>query len=377
MSLYDDRTRENLQEEALEDLRKKAAELPESDKVDASEGSFIYMALAKQAVRLEEAYSDLDEMNDNMLVDTQDIDHLIDSGVECGVPINEGTAAIVVVDLNRQCEIGDEFTAIDSDYNYIATKLVSIIDNEDGSKTYRYYMEADEDGVDPGRYRGEVEPVDFLDGFENGAVVNVHESGTDQEEKEEYRERRLNSFNLKACAGNRDYYITTIGELQGVGGVKVERRQLNQSYIPCYIQAADYGVPTAELLAYVKETMDPVGNEGEGNGLCPLGHVLQVNPVDGVTIDVAARFTFDEGYSFASLSTAIREAVEGYIAEQGATWQDSSSIIIRRSMVEAKILTVTGVLDVQDPTLNGDEENITTTAYEVPVLGTITEVDDG
>lgn len=377
MSLYDDRTFENLQAEALEDLQEKIDELPENEKVDASEGSLLYMAIAKQAVRLEEAYADLDEMNDNMLVDTQDIDHLIDSGVECGVPINEGTAAIVVVDLNCECEIGDEFTAIDSDYNYIATELVTVITNTDGSKTYRYYMEADEEGIDPGRYRGEVEPVDFLDGFEDGAVVNVQTAGTEQEDEEEYRERRLNSFNLKACAGNRDYYINTIGELSGVGGVKVKRRLYGQSYIPCYIQADDYGVPSAELLAAIKEEMDPEGFEGEGNGLCPLGHKLQVNGVTGVTIDVAASFTFDEGYNFSMLQTAIEEAITEYIAQQAATWQESSSIVIRRAMVEAKILTVTGVLDVANLTLNEDDENITTTEYEVPILGEVTEVSDG
>jgi hypothetical protein len=36
MSLYDDRTFENLQAEALEDLQEKIDELPENEKVDAS-----------------------------------------------------------------------------------------------------------------------------------------------------------------------------------------------------------------------------------------------------------------------------------------------------------------------------------------------------
>ena len=59
MSLYADKTFENLQAEALADLRDKIDELPENQRVDASEGSFLSMAVAKQAVRLEEAYQDL------------------------------------------------------------------------------------------------------------------------------------------------------------------------------------------------------------------------------------------------------------------------------------------------------------------------------
>lgn len=377
MSLYSDKTFENIQKEALQDINNKIDELPANQRVDASEGSLIYMAIAKMAVRLEEAYQDLDEMNDNMLVDTQDLEHLIDSGAECGIPIKEGTQAIVLVDLNCPCEIGDEFSAIDSDYKYLALELVSVIDNEDGTQTYRYKMEADDDGIDPGSYRGEVEPEDYLDGFEEGRVISLVTAGTEQEDEETYRERRLNSFTSKACAGNYDYYKDTIGAITGVGGVKVVRRQQNQSFIPCYIQASDYGVPSAELLSEIKEIMDPTGNEGEGMGLCPFGHVLQVNGVSGVEINVAASLVFDDGYNFSMLKTALEEAVGEYIISLAEDWEDSGSIIVRKAVVESKLLSVTGVIDIDNVTLNGGDENITTTAYQIPILGTLTEVSDG
>ena len=66
-----------------------------------------------------------------------------------------------------------------------------------------------------------------------------------------------------------------------------------------------------------------------------------------------------------------------YITEQAKTWQDSSSIVVRVSAVEQKLLSVTGVLDVADVQLNGGNENITTTTYQVPVMGTVTEASDG
>ena len=40
MSLYADKTFENIQAEALEDIRNRIEELPENQRVDASEGSF-------------------------------------------------------------------------------------------------------------------------------------------------------------------------------------------------------------------------------------------------------------------------------------------------------------------------------------------------
>lgn len=373
MSLYDDRTYENIMAELLEDFNDKNSQLPESHRVDASEGSLIWMALSKVAIRLEEAYADLDAVNDNMLVDTQDLEHLMETGVECGVPINEGTDAVVIAELNCECEEGDEFSAIDSDYNYIATELIEIIDNEDGSKTYRYLMQSDDDGVEPGSYRGEIEPEDYLEGFETGRITGVQTPGTEQEDEDEYRERRLLAGQSKACAGNRDYYMDTIGGLTGVGGVKVERRQYNNVTIPCYIQASDYGVPSESLIDEINEIMNPSGLEGEGMGLCPFGHILDIHPVEGVSINVSAAFTFDEGYSFAMLETAMRTAVSEYIAELAAEWKDSSSIVVRRAVVESKLLGITGIIDIADVTLNGDEENVTTTTHQVPILGTITE----
>lgn len=374
MSLYEDKTFENIMGEMLEEYNDKSSQLPESQRVEATQGSLIWLSLAKPAVRFEEAYADLDEVNDNMLVDTQDLDHLIDSGAECGNPINEGTEAVVIADLNCECEIGDEFSAIDSDYNYIATELVEIIDNEDGSKTYRYYMMADDDGIDQGNYRGEIEPEDYLEGFEAGRVVGVKEPGTEQEEEEAYRERRIESAQSKTCAGNRAYYIDELGKISGVGGVKIARRTYGSMTIPCYIQAADYGVPSDALIAEINEEANPEGYEGEGQGICPFGHILDINPVEGVQIDVSASFTFDEGYTFAMLQTAMAEAVGAYITEQAQTWEESSSIVIRRAMVESKLLAITGIIDIADVTLNGDEENVTTTEYQVPVLGTISEV---
>ena len=378
MSLYDDRTFENLQAEALEDLRNKIEELPENQRVDASEGSLLYLAVAKQAVRLEEAYQDLEALNENMLVDTQDLEHLIDSGAECGVPIREGTAAIVLAELDCPCEIGDEFSAIDSEYNYRAIELVEVIsreaedEDEEPVTIYRYKMEATDEGIEPGSYRGEIEPDDYLKDFEEGRIVSCVTPGTEQEDEDVYRERRLNSFTSKACAGNRDYYLDTIGALAGVGGVKVERRKVTQTVIPCYIQASDYGVPSAELLASIKDIMDPDGYEGEGAGLCPLGHILDLHPVEGIEINVSASFVFDEGYTFPMLKNAMREVIQKYITELAREWQNQSIIVVRRAMVESKILSVKGVLDISDLTLNGGEDNITTTAYQVPIFGTIT-----
>ena len=376
MSLYEDRTFENLQAEALEDLNEKMAELPENQRVDASEGSFIYTAISKVARWLEEAYSDLDALNDNMLVDTQDFDHLVDSGAECGVPLIEGTPAVVIAYLNCQCEIGDVFSAVDSDYDYIAVLYIGSEEIE-GETVYKYRLEADEEGLDPGNYRGDIEPEDYLEGFESGTIVSTYKAGTEDEDEDEYRERRIQAFESQACAGNYDYYKETVGNISGVGGVKVVRRVTGQHHIDCYVQAADYGVPTSGLLDTVKETMDPSDHEGEGVGLCPFGHVLHVYGVTSTTINVTADFTYEDGYSIENTRTAMQTAAGQYVTSLASSWQDSDSLLVRRARVEAKLIEVTGIADVQNLRLNGTDSNITLESTVVPVMGTVAEEQHG
>ena len=82
-------------------------EIPDGYSKD--EGSLIYNAVSLMAARLEEAYENLEEVNANMMVDTQDLEHLIASGAEAGVPIKEATCATFKAKFNIAVEIGDAF----------------------------------------------------------------------------------------------------------------------------------------------------------------------------------------------------------------------------------------------------------------------------
>lgn len=370
--MFEDRTFENLQEEMREE--------------STLEGVLIETAIAKQAVRLEEAYADLDAINENMLVDTQDRDHLIDSGAECGLPILDGTPASVRGLLNCECEAGTEFTAIDADVNFTVIQELDPITIDD-VLWYRYEMEADENGVEPGDYRGDIEPIDEVDGFEEGYIDATITPGTEDEETEDYRERRLNAFQSQACAGNREYYHDTIENNFSVMGVKSARRVPNatetasDSAVNIFVQGPDGGVASASLLAEIAEAMDPDGSAGEGLGLNPFGSVLNIQSVAASNIAVTATFTFDEGYTFAGLKSTIEAAVDGYFAELRETWgedynelwETKSGEIVRISHIEAAILGVEGVLDITATTINGEESNLTLGVVEIPVLSGVSE----
>ncbi len=367
MSRYEDRTFENLQKEMLDDIA-------EEVDADVSEGSFIATAIAKQAVRLEDAYTQLDYINDNMMVDTMDRDHLQESGAEAGLLIGEGTEAVVTGYLNTKCEIGDEFTAIDSEYNYIATEYLGTGVLQ-GATIYNYNFEAEDVGKSPGTYIGDIEPVDQLDGFEYGKITALVTKGEDEEDTEDYRERRLNWQTERACAGNRAYYREVILSLDGVGGVKLPRRIDGEEYITCYVQASDYGVVSGELLKTLKEEIDPEASEGAGYGLAPIGHKVKVQSVTAVDCAVTAKIEYTSGKSYEDVSDAIDQAIRAYILKICEGWQETDAAIIRISGIESALLAVENILDVSEVTINGDASNLQVGPYQIPKYKSFTEAE--
>lgn len=351
------------------------------------EGSMIDVAVAKVALRLEEAYADLDAVNENMLVDTQDRDHLIDSGAECGLPLKEGVPASVRGVLNCECEIGTEFTAVDSEHNFTVTDFLGTIVIDDVT-WYRYEMEADESGVEPGEYRGDIEPLDDVQGFEEGYIDTTISAGTEDEDTEDYRDRRLNAFTSQACAGNREYYHDIIlDNVSGVTGVKSARRTIVEgetgfdSSVGIWVQGAGYGPASSSLIQEIEDLMDPDDMEGEGMGLNPFGSVLTIQSVDAKSIAVTATIVCDEGYTFDGLKSEIEAAVDGYLAtiregwgeNYNERWELSAGDIVRVARVEAAILTVEGVLDISDVTINGEEANLALENTEIPILTGVNE----
>ena len=49
----------------------------------------------------------------------------------------------------------------------------------------------------------------------------------------------------------------------------------------------------------------------------------------------------------------------------------SNNLVVRISRLEARILDVNGILDIQNTTLNGSPNNLQLTEYEIPTFGGI------
>ena len=333
--------------------------------VRTDEGSLAWNACAKIAEKLEEVYGDMDAINDNILPDTQDLEHLIRYAEERGLEYHYATAPVVKGVFAQEIEIGERFTC--GDYSYIVTELLS---------GYDYKLECETEGTEANATLGELEPIDYIDDYQGGTITQILIDGTDDEDEEVFRQRIFDSFKSVAFGGNKADYRSYINNIDGVGGCKPKRRVDGETFIHIPIITESFGVPSAELVDEVQTIVDPLQNQGEGDGLAPIDHQVVIEAVEAVNVSVSATITFDVGYSAETSKSLVENAVEDYISSLRRTWEanELEDMYVRLSKIDASILTVEGVLDVTGTKINGKAENLVLNYKQIPMLGGVTIV---
>lgn len=349
--MFEDRTYENIMAEMM-------AEMP--DDINTEEGSLIFNACVKQALKLEEAYLSMAYVYDNMLPDTQDEEHLIRYALERGVQIKEATKAILLGEFMQEIDIGTRFTLNDMDY-------VAIERIED----YKYKLECEEEGIVGNTSFGEIDPVDYVEDWQGGSITKVLIPGQNQEDIEVFRKRVFDTFSTKAFGGNKEEYLQYFHELDGIGGVKVRRRATDGVFIYAYIIDSDFNVPSEKMVKEVQSGIDPETSHGEGEGFAPIGHQVQVIPVNGIPINIETSITFDTGYTYADMESYIFREIDTYFKELASTWESVPMLTVRISQLESKILSIKGVIDISDTKLNGKESNVILGEFDIPVRGNV------
>lgn len=355
--MYEDKTFENIMEDMMEEV--------EGEDFDKSEGSLIWNACAKMAAQLEEAYEAIANTYDNIMVDTMDIEHLITFGTELGIPVIEATTAVFKLETNCEFDIGESFEHTEQDLTYT---IIEVIDADN----YIYKVECDEPGSEPNKYLGEVEPEEYKEEFETGELTLLLTAGTDEEDEEHYRERLMNTWETRSFAGNRNYYVERVNEIDGVGAVKAYRIVSGQNTVRLMILDSGYNEPTQELLASVQEEVDPTTSPANGDGMAPIGARVLVQGASTETISVEGTIELTPDTEFEDIESMLEAAVDDYFYTLASKWEESNGQVVRRAQVEVRVAAVEGVIDVTSITLNGSAANITLDADTIAKRGVIT-----
>ena len=69
------------------------------------------------------------------------------------------------------------------------------------------------------------------------------------------------------------------------------------------------------------------------------------------------------------MKETVENAVSEYLLSLRKSWESNDYTVVRISQLEAAILALEGVVDIDNTTLNGSVNNLILTKYQIPVFG--------
>lgn len=328
--------------------------------IDKREGSIIYDALAPAAVELAQTYIEMDVILNESFADTASREYLIKRAAERGLEPEEATFAVCKGIFNIDISVGDRFSC--GDYNYVASEKIT---------TGSWKLTCEAAGSSINGNLGTLIPIDYIDGLETAELTEVLIPGEDEEETEDFRNRYYSTLSTKSFGGNKADYKEKVITIAGVGGVKVYPVWNSGGTVKLVIINSDYAKASAILVDKVQSVVDPVVNQGAGEGLAPIGHVVTVDTVMEIKIDISFIIAYQEGYAFQDVKSYIIDMVDTYFLELCKTWADNDNLVIRISQLESRLLNVPGILDVTGTIINEETANLSLDRDAIPVRGSV------
>lgn len=338
------------------------------DTMDKREGSIIYDALSPAALEIKLMYTELDQLMDDCFADTASRGYLIRRAAERGLypkPAAFSSLRAVCVPASVDVPIGSRFTL--NDLSYAVSEKLS--DDE-------YKITCEEIGTVGNKYFGEMAAVDYIQGLESFSIVELLVPGEDEEDTEVFRKRYLESFDSRAYGGNVEDYIQKTNLIAGVGATKVTPVWNGGGTVLLTIIDSSFNAAGEALIEQVQQQIDPRG-DGSGSGIAPIGHIVTVNTAEEVRIDVGFDLVFDDGYTFDRVKARIGEVIDDYLLELRSEWYSHDNSSVRIAQIESRIMSVEGVVDIQNTRLNGADGNLILTKYQIPVPGVISDGQGG
>ena len=211
---------------------------------------------------------------------------------------------------------------------------------------------------------------EYIYGLKTANITEIAIYGENDEDTESLRSRYFGSFEEKAYGGNKKDYQDKTLAISGIGAVKVSPVWNGAGTVKLTILSSVFGKASNTLIENVQNIFDPNKN-GMGDGIAPIGHIVTVDTVTEVAVNINATITYDNGYNWATCREQINAAVEKYLLSLRKEWSDSTELVVRIAQIDAAMLSVQGVIDVTGTTVNSKAQNLTLTDFEIPILGVI------
>lgn len=352
--MYEDQTYENILARALSKV---------ATNVDKREGSLIMNAIAPVSAEHANIYILLDSIIRNGYVDTSTIrEYVVYRCRERGINPYEATQAVLKGKFNMSIPLGSRFNH--NELNYTVKAFM-----EEAEGYYYYQMECETAGEVGNKSFGELTSIEYINKDLEGELIELLIPAENEESIESLKKRYNSSFEGTAFGGNKQYYKDKTKALDGVGGCIVTPVWNGGGTVKLTIIDSEFNKATPTLVESVQNQIDPYPR-GMGNGIAPIGHTVTVTTPEELTVNISVKITFTDGYSWNQIKANVISTLEEYFLELREGWE-SGNLVVRISQVENRILSVNGVLDIEDTTLNGVGDNLVVDLEKLPILGEV------
>ena len=161
--------------------------------------------------------------------------------------------------------------------------------------------------------------------------------------------------------------------IAGVGGCKIEPVWNGPGTVRIVVLSSEYGICSEYLIKQIQNAAVPE-EKGTGYGFAPIDHTVTVSSVEGVKVNVSAKFAYMSGYNWANVKMAVREKIAEYLKMIASEWKNgdiSTKTIVYISKLQAAVLNVTGIVDISEVTLNDTAENLILDWNQIPTIGEV------
>lgn len=334
--------------------------------VDARQGSIIFDAIAPACAELAKMYIELDNILNLTFAETSYGDWLEMRCREMGVQRRNPTNAIRMGVMH-----GADNTLIDVPINArFSIETLNYVVIERLSQGH-FKLQCEQHGVVGNQLFGRLIPVDNIRNLARAELKEIIVPGEDTESDESLYKRYEERVNTSAFGGNIDEYKLKTKSIDGVGECKIFPVWNGGGTVKVTLIDSSYNSPSSILVERVQNTLDPIPQGQQGKGTAPIGHLVTVEGVEDLKINIDSKLILTSGLTVGQVYEDVESAILNYLLSLRQNWANEDNIVIRVAQLISYLIRIDGVEDVGDIRINGEDGNLILGESQIPVKGVI------
>lgn len=332
---------------------------------DTSTGSFFYDVEKPVSIELESAYTQIDGILNKRYADTatgKDLDRIVKEVGLSRKTTTQASGTVTITGVVGSAITAGEIVSSDS-YNFTFTETTTIPLSGVIDVTVQCTVCGSVGNVLAGKIKYFPKTLTGLQTVTNASAFT---NGYDEEDDDTLRARYYAKVQTPTVSANKQTYKNWALSITGVGNCRVIPCAFGGGTVEIILINANNRGADSTLISAVKNYIDP--NDGDGEGVAPIGAKLTVVSATEKEINITATLTMDTtNTTQETIISNLETAITNYLGDIAFNQN-----YVSYAKIGSLILTISGINDYSNLLVNSGTSNIDIADTEVAVLGGVT-----